>query len=122
MDLKILDIASDTDNFRAIKDHTHNSKLKNSLCGDEVKIELIIKNDKIIDFGYQGNSCIYCRASANLLSKISINNKRYELNKICDDARSFFDGNIKIKEKKKLLLLKKLAREQSAKRANLRWL
>ena len=48
MDLKILDIASDTDNFRAIKDHTHNSKLKNSLCGDEVKIELIIKNDKII--------------------------------------------------------------------------
>ena len=50
MDLKILDIASDTDNFRAIKDHTHNSKLKNSLCGDEVKIELIIKNDKIIDF------------------------------------------------------------------------
>ena len=43
MDLKILDIASDTDNFRTIKDHTHNSKLKNSLCGDEVKIELIIK-------------------------------------------------------------------------------
>ena len=50
MDLKILDIASDTDNFRTIKDHTHNSKLKNSLCGDEVKIELIIKNDKIIDY------------------------------------------------------------------------
>ena len=50
-----------------------------------------IKNDKIIDFGYQGNSCIYCRASANLLSKISINNQRYELNKICDDAKSFFE-------------------------------
>ena len=65
MDLKILDIASDTDNFRAIKDHTHNSKLKNSMCGDEVKIELIIKNEKIIDFGYQGNSCIYCQASAS---------------------------------------------------------
>ena len=108
MDLKILDIASDTDNFRAIKDYTHNSKLKNSLCGDEVKIELIIKNDKIIDFGYQGNSCIYCRASANLLSKISINNKKNELNKICDDAKSYFDGNIKIKEKKKLLLFQKL--------------
>ena len=108
MDLKILDIASDTDNFRAIKDYTHNSKLKNSVCGDEVKIELIIKNDKIIDFGYQGNSCIYCRASANLLSKISINNKKNELNKICDDAKSYFDGNIKIKEKKKLLLFQKL--------------
>ena len=108
MDLEILDIASDTDNFRTIKDHTHNSKLKNSLCGDEVKIELIIKNDKIVDFGYQGNSCIYCQASASLLSKISINNQRSKLNKICDNAQSFFKGNIEIEEKKKLLLFQKL--------------
>lgn len=108
MDLEILDIASDTDNFRTVKDHTHNSKLKNSLCGDEVKIELIIKNDKIVDFGYQGNSCIYCQASASLLSKISINNQRSKLNKICDNAQSFFNGNIEIEEKKKLLLFQKL--------------
>ena len=108
MDLEILDIASDTDNFRTIKDHTHNSKLKNSLCGDEVKIELIIKNDKIVDFGYQGNSCIYCQASASLLSKISINNQRSKLNKICDNAQSFFNGNIEIEEKKKLLQFQKL--------------
>ena len=108
MDLEILDIASDTDNFRTIKDHTHNSKLKNSLCGDEVKIELIIKNDKIVDFGYQGNSCIYCQASASLLSKISINNQKSKLNKICDNAQSFFNGNIEIEEKKKLLQFQKL--------------
>ena len=108
MDLEILDIASDTDNFRTVKDHTHNSKLKNSLCGDEVKIELIIKNDKIVDFGYQGNSCIYCQASASLLSKISINNQRSKLNKICDNAQSFFNGNIEIEEKKKLLQFQKL--------------
>ena len=108
MDLEILDIASDTDNFRTIKDHTHNSKLKNSLCGDEVKIELIIENDKIVDFGYQGNSCIYCQASASLLSKISINNQKSKLNKICDSAQSFFKGNIEIEEKKKLLLFQKL--------------
>ena len=90
MDLEILDIASDTDNFRTIKDHTHNSKLKNSLCGDEVKIELIIKNDKIIDFGYQGNSCIYCRASASLLSNISINAKKSKLNELCNDVKLYF--------------------------------
>ena len=108
MDLEILNIASDTNNFRKIKKHTHNSKLKNSLCGDEVKIELIIKKDKILDFGYQGNSCIYCQASASLLSKLSINNKKSRLNKICDDAKSFFDGNINIEDKEKLLLFKKL--------------
>ena len=108
MDLEILDIASDTDNLRTIKDYTHNSKLKNSLCGDEVKLELIIKNDKIVDFGYQGNSCIYCQASASLLSKISINNQKSKLNKICDNSQSFFNGDIEIEEKKILLLFQKL--------------
>ena len=47
MDLDILKIASNTDNNRNIKEHTHFSRLKNSLCGDEIKIKLIIKNNKI---------------------------------------------------------------------------
>ena len=76
MDLEILNFASDTVNNKNIKNHTHFSKLKNPLCGDEVLIKLIIKDEKIIDFGYQGNSCVYCQASASLLSKISINNKK----------------------------------------------
>ena len=46
MDLKILNIAADTDNNRNIKNRTHISKLKNSLCGDEMQIELVIKNKK----------------------------------------------------------------------------
>ena len=96
MDLEILNIASDTDNNKNIKNHTHYSKLKNALCGDEIQIKLVIKDDKIIDFGYQGNSCIYCQASASLLSKISINNKRNKLNELCNDVKSYFDGNHKI--------------------------
>ncbi len=96
MDLEILNIASDTDNNKNIKNHTHYSKLKNPLCGDEIQIKLVIKDDKIIDFGYQGNSCVYCQASASLLSKISLNNKKNKLNKLCDDVKSYFDGNLKI--------------------------
>ena len=70
MDLEVLKIAAVTDNNRNITKRTHVSKLKNSLCGDEMQIELIIKNKKILDFGYQGKSCVYCHASASLLSKI----------------------------------------------------
>ena len=106
MDLEILNIASDTDNNRDIKNHTHFSKLKNSLCGDEMLIKLIIKNEKIVDFGYQGKSCVYCQASASLLSKISINNKKKKLNELCDDAKSYFDGNLRIIDKKWLFLRK----------------
>ena len=116
MDLEILNIASDTDNIRNVKNHTHFSKLKNSLCGDEVLIKLIIKNEKIVDFGYQGNSCVYCQASANLLSKISINSKRSKLNELCDDANSYFDGNFEIIEKKWLSLKKLFKKENLTKK------
>ena len=115
MDLEILDIASDTDNNRDIKNHTHFSKLKNSLCGDEILIKLIIKNEKIIDFGYQGKSCVYCQASASLLSKISINNKKRKLNELCDDAKSYFDKDIRIIDKK-WLFFKKLFKKKNISR------
>ena len=117
MDLEILNIASDTDNNRNLKNHTHFSKLKNSLCGDEIQIKLIIKDDKILDFGYQGNSCIYCQASASLLSKISINNKKGKLDKLCDDAKLYFDDNFEIIEKK-CLILKKLFKKKNISRKN----
>ena len=106
MDLKILEIASNTDNNKNIKNHTHYSKLKNPLCGDEIQIKLVIKNDKIVDFGYQGNSCVYCQASASLLSRISINNKKIKLNELCDDVKLYFDGNLKIIEDKWMSLKK----------------
>ena len=43
MDLKILEIASDTENNKNIKNYTHAAKSKNPLCGDEIQIELVIK-------------------------------------------------------------------------------
>ena len=58
MDLEILQIASDTKNQKSLKSHTHNSRLKNSLCGDEMEIKLIIEKDKITDLGYDGKSCV----------------------------------------------------------------
>ena len=115
MDLEILNIASDIDNNKNIKNHTHYSKLKNSLCGDEIKIKLVIKDDMIIDFGYQGNSCVYCQAAASLLSKIAINNKKNELNELCDDVKSYFDGNLKIIEDK-WKSLKKLFKKENLSR------
>ncbi len=100
MNLDILEIASDTTNNKNIKNHTHHSKLKNSLCGDEMRIDLIIKKNKIVDFGYQGKSCVYCQASVNLLSKVSINKTKSKINELCDDAESYFEGNFKNIEKK----------------------
>jgi len=112
MDLEILKIASDTNNNKSLENHTHYSKLKNSLCGDEIQIKLVIREDKIIDFGYQGKSCIYCQASASLLSKISINNKKAKLNELCNDAKSYFEGDFEI-IKKKWVSLNKLFKDKN---------
>jgi len=94
MNLDILKIASDTNNNKSIKNYTHHSKLKNSMCGDEMQIDLVIKKNKIVDFGYQGKSCVYCQASASLLSKISINENKSKINELCDDAKHYFEGNV----------------------------
>ncbi len=81
MDINILKIASDTKNNKQINNCTHSTKYKSSLCGDEIEIFLIIKNNMIKDFSYQSQSCIYCNASANLATK---NFKRKSKNKIKD--------------------------------------
>ena len=100
MDLKILEIASDTENNKNIKNYTHAAKSKNPLCGDEIQIKLVIKDEKLVDFGYQGKSCVYCQATASLLSKKLINSKKNKINELCDYAKSFFSKKQEKIEKK----------------------
>ena len=100
MDLKILEIASDTENNKNIKNYTHAAKSKNPLCGDEIEIKLVMKNEKLVDFGYQGKSCVYCQATASLLSKNLINSKKNKINELCDYAKSFFSNKQERIEKK----------------------
>ena len=69
MDINILKIASDTKNNKHIHNCTHSMKYKSQICGDEIEIFLIIKDNVIKDFSYQSQSCIYCNASANLATK-----------------------------------------------------
>ena len=93
MDLKILEIASNTENHRVIKNHTHQSKNKNPLCGDEMEISLIVKNNIIKDMGYQGRSCIYCQASVSLLSKWVIQLPIEKISDFISKAEFFFEEN-----------------------------
>tara|TARA_A100001388_G_scaffold257394_1_gene223172 strand:- start:94 stop:492 length:399 start_codon:yes stop_codon:yes gene_type:complete len=111
MNLEIINIAADTKNNKDIKNHTHFIKLKNSVCGDEIKLKLIINGDKITNIGYQTESCIYCQASASLLSKISMNSKRVKIMKLCDEAKSFFNKDEKNLNKNLKLFSKLFVKE-----------
>ena len=94
MDLKILQIASNTENNKVIKDHTHKAAHKNSICGDQMEISLKIKENKIIDFGYQCKSCIYCQASISLLSINSINKSVENIKGLLNIIENFFEDDL----------------------------
>ena len=92
MDLEILKIASDTKNHRVLKNCSHFAKFKNPLCGDKMNVSLIVKEDKITDFAYECKSCVYCQASASILSKTSINKSIKKIKEIITIANNFFEN------------------------------
>ena len=100
MDLRILEIASNTENNKILAKHTHKSKNKNPMCGDIMEISLLVKDNKVIDMGYQCKSCVYCQASVSLLSQ---NIKEKSL----DEVKDFINICENIFENTKIILEKK---------------
>ena len=117
MDLRILEIASHTENNKIIEDFTHKSKHKNPLCGYEMEISLIVKDNVIKDMGYQCKSCVYCQASVSLLSRKIKNQKIEEIKRFITNSEKLFDY-VKIniekhwKDFKEILDKKNLSRKE----------
>ena len=99
MDLKILEIASNTENNRIINNFTHQSKNKNPICGDEMEISLVVKNDIVVDMGYQCKSCVYCQASVSLLSKKIKNKNLNEIKIFLTSCENIFENTKIVLEK-----------------------
>ena len=83
---KIIRLASNT-KFAGLKNiFTHKSSVKNSLCGDFIKVEIIANKTKIKSMRYQTESCVICEASASLLAnKI----KNFNLKDLKDNYKLF---------------------------------
>ena len=83
---EIIKIASNTSYVRLKNHYTYKSSKKNSMCGDLIKIELVVNSSKINSMRYETESCIYCNASASLMAKqirgLSISRAKKDLNKL----------------------------------------
>ena len=112
MDLQIIKIASDNKNQKILKKYTHEIKNKNSICGDELTIKLLIKNKIIKDIGYDCNSCVFCQASINLLSKKIIRMNTDNTINLCTDVINFYISKER-KITKKMSFLKKILTEDN---------
>ena len=91
---KIIKLASNT-KFVGLKNiFTHRSSIKNSLCGDLIKIEIVVDDNKIKLMRYETQSCVLCEAAASILAnKI----KMFNINDLKKSYKSF--NEYKKKEK-----------------------
>ena len=117
MDLRILEIAAHTENNKVVENYTHKSKHKNPLCGDEMEISLIVKEDVVKDMGYQCKSCVYCQASVSLLSRKIKEKKVDDVNKFIKVSEQLFeDAKVSMekhwKDFKEILDKKNLSRKE----------
>ncbi len=115
---EIIKIASNTSNVGLKNKYTYRATQKNPICGDLIKIELISKSSKINSMRYETESCVYCEASASLLSKkiknLPIKTTKSELSKLKNI--SFSDINFVFP--KKFLEFKFLLNKKNINRLN----
>ena len=114
---EIIKIASNTKNFGLTNLYTFKSSLKNSMCGDKIKLELISSNYKINSMRYETESCVYCEASASLLaSKL----KNLTIKTIIRDLNALKDAinNKNLTFPKKFKKFKKLVNKNNFSRIN----
>ena len=78
---EIIKLASDTSNEGLKNKYSHKISLKNSTCGDKITLELIADKKKISSMKYETESCVYCEASASLLSRKIKNIKLKDIKK-----------------------------------------
>ena len=117
MDLRILEIAAHPENNKVVENYTHKSKHKNPLCGDEMEISLIVKEDVVKDMGYQCKSCVYCQASVSLLSRKIKEKKVDDVKKFIKVGEQLFeDAKVSMekhwKDFKEILDKKNLSRKE----------
>lgn len=65
---QILEHAKHPHNFGTLEGATHSHEEHNPLCGDRVRIDLLVEGDVIADVRFSGRGCAISQASASLLT------------------------------------------------------
>ena len=114
---EIIRIASNTSNVGLNNQYSHKISLKNKLCGDKITLELIVLKKKILSMKYETESCVYCEASASLLSKKI---KKFNIQTIKTDFKNLknISKNRKFKIPKKFSDFNKLFNSDNFNRFN----
>tara|TARA_Y100000310_G_scaffold77162_1_gene73720 strand:- start:5727 stop:6104 length:378 start_codon:yes stop_codon:yes gene_type:complete len=78
----ILELYKNPSNFGELKNSTHTHTETNSLCGDEITVQLKIENEKISDVKFNGSGCVISMVSSSLLTDKIKNMKVKDIKKL----------------------------------------
>lgn len=75
-------------NFRKLLHPTNAAEGSNPLCGDQIRLEVVVDSDRIADIGFQGSGCAISQASASLLTGAVMGKSRAEAGALFQDVHA----------------------------------
>jgi nitrogen fixation protein NifU and related proteins len=66
----ILEHSKHPHNFGTLDPHDHSYEDMNPLCGDEVRIDVRVKDDAVSEIAFSGQGCAISQASASILMEM----------------------------------------------------
>jgi len=64
----ILELYKSPSNFGSLKNPTNEKTAYNSVCGDEITVQILVKDRKIKDIRFNGSGCVISLVSASMLT------------------------------------------------------
>lgn len=80
----IMEHSMNSPNKRDIKNPTSCLLGHNPNCGDEIKLEIVLKDDKIVDAAFSGHGCAISQSSTSILIDTIRGKTKKEAKKIID--------------------------------------
>ena len=73
-------------NFRVVEPHSHYKEGFNPLCGDRILLYMDVKDDVVVDIGFQGSGCAISRASTSMLTETIMGQKIEDINQVFEEV------------------------------------
>jgi nitrogen fixation protein NifU and related proteins len=56
-------------NFGPLPGATHSARGLDALCGDDILVELVVKDDRVLRAGFSGEACAITKAAASMMTE-----------------------------------------------------
>lgn len=94
----ILDHAKAPRNFRFPENANCSAQGDNPLCGDNLTVKLVLKDDVVVDIGFQGSGCAISQAAASTMTEMVKGKKLDEIETIFKNYHGVVMGEAEMDE------------------------